>query len=76
MPMKKVKVCEKCSGLDAKALKKYVKELGGEAKVGCFGECNKKHPEYQGKVHGKIDGAHVVCETEAEFREKIKEALA
>ena len=74
--MKKVKVCEKCSGLDVKALKKDVKAMGGEVKIDCFGACNKKNPEYAGKVHGKIDGEHVVCETESEFREKIREALA
>ncbi len=74
--MKKVKVCEKCSGLDVKALKKDIKALGGEVKIGCFGKCNKKHPECAGKVHGKIDGEHVVCATEAEFRAQIKEALA
>ncbi len=72
----KVKVCEKCSGLDIKALKKEVKALDGEIKIGCFGECNKKHPEYAGKVHGKIHGEHVVCDTETEFREKVRAALA
>lgn len=71
--MKKVKVCEKCSGLDVKAVKKHAAKLGIEIKIGCFGQCNNKHPEYAGKVHGKINGEHVVCETDNEFCMKIRQ---
>lgn len=70
--MKQVKVCKKCSGLDVKELKSDAKGLDCKIKIGCIGKCARKCPEFSGKVHGVLDGVHIVCDTKEAFLEKIK----
>ncbi len=66
--MKKIEVCEFCSGLDIKELKRDYK-----IKVGCIGKCNKKNPELNGKVYGFLNGIFTICDTPREFISKIEE---
>ncbi len=65
---KKIEVCENCSGLDIKELKKKEK-----VKVGCIGKCSKKCPELKGKVYGFLNSEFTVCDTKEEFLNKIEE---
>ena len=49
---------------------------GGTAKFSCIGKCIRKCPELTDKVHGKIDGQHMVCDTKDAFYAEIRKALA
>lgn len=71
--MKQVKVCSRCSGINVKELKSYAEDINSKVKVGCIGKCGRKCPEFSGRVHGMLDGVHIVCDTKEEFFEKIKE---
>lgn len=70
--MKQLKVCKKCSGLDVKELKSFAKDTNCKIRIGCIGKCARKCPELSGKVHGLLDGVHVVCDTKEEFFKKIE----
>ncbi|MFV0528874.1 MAG: hypothetical protein ACK5MN_09190 [Lachnospiraceae bacterium] len=70
--MKKVKVCKACSSFDSKEIKAYAEKAGCKLKIGCFGKCNKKYPEYKGKFYGLIDGKLKVCDTKEEFFKHMK----
>lgn len=71
-----IKVCKKCSHVEEADLKAYVEGLGGTAKFSCIGKCIRKCPELTDKVHGKIDGQHMVCDTKDAFYAEIRKALA
>jgi hypothetical protein len=67
---KKVTICKKCSGLDAKELKD---RFGSKIyKIDCFHKCLHENPELKGKVYGLIRKNLVICDTKEEFFEKIE----
>jgi hypothetical protein len=62
---KKIRICKKCSGLDAKELKERVDSK--HCSFGCIRKCLGKNTELKGKVFGIIKGEFVVCDTKEEF---------
>lgn len=72
--IKKVRVCKKCSGFDVTELKGKVKSK--DLTTGCIGRCQSKNPELAGKFFGFLNGEFTVCDTKAEFFEKIAAAVA
>ncbi len=64
----KIEVCSYCSGIDVKELGKKVK-----VKTNCIGKCSKKHPEFQGKVYGFLNGKFVVCDNQEDFLNEINQ---
>ena len=59
--MKKVGVCNRCSGFDVAELKDKVRVK--ECSTGCTGKCAGTFPELDGKVYGFLAGDFVVCDT-------------
>jgi hypothetical protein len=70
--MKKVKICRRCSGFDAKEIREYASKINCKLAFGCIAKCKQKHSELSGKYFGFINGDFVSCSAKEEFFEAMK----
>ncbi len=67
-----VRICKKCSGIEASDFKGVVKKKN--RKIGCFGVCAKKHPELKGSCYVKMGKSVVSASSKKELVQAVAQS--
>lgn len=67
-----VRICKKCSGIEASDFKGVVKKK--DRKIGCFGVCAKKHPELKGSCYVKMGKSVVSAPSKKELVQAVAQS--